>query len=81
VPSEDKYIARVSRMISRWAGQRLTYTRKNTIEGEVLQHTPPAAGEMDAEQGVYIEPPKALPILARCEVLVVGAGPAGLSAA
>ena len=35
----------------------------------------------DAEQGIYIEPPKALPILASCEVLVVGAGPAGLSAA
>jgi ribulose 1,5-bisphosphate synthetase/thiazole synthase len=68
-------------MISRWAGKRLTFTRKNTIEGEVLQHTPPAAGEMDAEQAVYIEPPKALPILASCEVLVVGAGPAGLSAA
>ena len=81
MPSEDKYIARVSRMISRWAGQRVTFTRKNTIEGEVLQHTPPATGEMDAEQGVYIEPPKALPILATCEVLVVGAGPAGLSAA
>jgi len=80
VPSEDKYLARITRMIDRGIGKRLTFTRKNTIEGEVLQHTPPAAGEMDAEQGVYIEPPKALPILASCEVLVVGAGPAGLSA-
>jgi ribulose 1,5-bisphosphate synthetase/thiazole synthase len=78
---EEKYSGRVSRMISRWAGKRQTFTRKSTDEGEVLQHTPPAAGEMDAAQGVYIEPPKALPILTTCEVLVVGAGPAGLSAA
>ena len=81
MPSDDKYLARITRMIDRGVGKRLTFTRKNTNEGEVLQHTPPAAGEMDAEQGVYIEPPKALPILASCEVLVVGAGPAGLSAA
>ena len=78
---DDKYTGRVARMIQRWAGKRLTFNRKSTDEGQVLQHTPPAPGEMDAEQGVYIEPPKALPILAECEVLVVGAGPAGLSAA
>ena len=69
---EDKFPGRVARMISRWAGQRLTFTRKTTTEGEVLQHTPPAPGEMDADKGVYIEAPKALPILAECEVLVVG---------
>jgi ribulose 1,5-bisphosphate synthetase/thiazole synthase len=79
--NDDTYTGRVARMISRWAGQRITFTRKHTDEGEVLQHPPPAAGEMDAEQGMYLEPPKALPILAVCEVLVVGAGPAGLSAA
>lgn len=80
-PSSDKYPARIARMLSRWAGQRLTFTRKSGAEGAVLQHQPPAPGEMDAAQGLYIEPPKALPILAECEVLVVGAGPAGLSAA
>lgn len=80
-PTPDKYPARIARMISRWAGQRLTFTRKQGDEGAVLQHQPPAPGEMDPAQGVYIEPPKALPILASCEVLVVGAGPAGLSAA
>lgn len=77
----DKFTGRLDRMVGRWAGKRQTFTRKNTTEGEVLQHTPPPAGEMDAQQGVYIEPPKALSILAECEVLVVGAGPAGLSAA
>lgn len=78
---QDKYISRVERMVKRWAGKRLTFNRRTTDEGQILQHTPPAPGEMDEEQGVYIEPPKALPILAECEVLVVGAGPAGLSAA
>jgi ribulose 1,5-bisphosphate synthetase/thiazole synthase len=81
VPSEDKYLSRIARMIRRGAGQRLTSARQHTLEGEVLQHTPPTAGVMDAKRDVYIEPAKALPILARCEVLVVGAGPAGLSAA
>jgi len=81
VTDQDKYISRVERMVKRWAGKRLTFNRRTTDEGQILQHTPPAPGEMDEEQGVYIEPPKALPILAECEVLVVGAGPAGLSAA
>ena len=77
----NTYTSRVARMLSRWAGQRLSFTRRHTEEGEVLQHSPPPAGEMDNAQGLYIEPPKALPILTECEVLVVGAGPAGLSAA
>ena len=64
----DKITSRIARMVSRWAGQRSTFTRENTAEGDVLQHAPPAAGEMDAEQGLYIEPPKALPLLAQCEV-------------
>lgn len=80
-PDSNPYAGRVARMLTRWAGKRLTFSRKSTDEGEVLQHTPPDAGELDAEQRVYIEPPKALPILAECDVLVVGAGPAGLSAA
>ena len=81
MPEDNQYQNRVQRMVSRWAGQRSTFTRKNTEEGAVLQHTAPPPGSMDAEQGVYIEPARPLPILARCQVLVVGAGPAGLSAA
>jgi ribulose 1,5-bisphosphate synthetase/thiazole synthase len=78
---EDKYTGRVERMLKRWAGKRLTIHRKTTDEGQILQHSPPAPGELDVAQGIYIEPPKALPILAVCEVLVVGAGPSGLAAA
>jgi ribulose 1,5-bisphosphate synthetase/thiazole synthase len=77
----DKFLSRAQRMVDRWAGKRSTVVRKNTHEGEVLQHTAAARGAVDTAQDQYIEPAKALPILARCEVLVVGAGPAGLSAA
>jgi ribulose 1,5-bisphosphate synthetase/thiazole synthase len=78
---EDKYKARTERMLARWAGKRIPVVRKNTEEGEILRQVPPEPGELDAEQGHYLEPAKALPILAQCDVLVVGAGPAGLSAA
>jgi hypothetical protein len=78
---EEKYIARTERMLTRWSGQRLPVTRKQTTEGEVIRHTPPAAGELDAEHGQYMEPARPLPVLAACDVLVLGAGPAGLSVA
>jgi NADPH-dependent 2,4-dienoyl-CoA reductase/sulfur reductase-like enzyme len=78
---EDKYIARTERMLTRWSGQRLSVTRRATTEGDLIRHTPPAAGKIDLESGNYIEPARELPILAQCDVLVVGAGPAGLSAA
>lgn len=74
---EDKYVARTERMISRWAGKRLTYERKATPEGSIMQHERPQVGELNDIEGVYIEKPRALPILERCDVLVVGAGPAG----
>ena len=78
---EEKYIARTERMLTRWSGQRLAVTRKQTTEGDVMRHTPPAVGELDLENGQYMEPARPLPVLASCDVLVVGAGPAGLSAA
>ena len=78
---DDKYIARTERMLSRWAGKRTAITRSNTAEGEVMRHSPPARGELNSVEGQYVEPARALPILAQCDVLVVGAGPAGLSAA
>jgi ribulose 1,5-bisphosphate synthetase/thiazole synthase len=78
---EEKYKARVERMVTRWAGQRITVNRESTPEGNVMRHTAPAAGEFSENDGLYIEPAKALPILAECDVLVVGAGPSGLSAA
>ena len=78
---QDKYVAKAQRMLQRWAGKRVDVSRERTTEGDVVRHTPAAPGELDPTQGLYIEPAKALPILAQCDVLVVGAGPSGLSAA
>ena len=78
---EDKFEARAQRMLTRWAGQRMPVSRRETAEGEVLRHAPPAVGALDASLQVYHEPAKALPVLTTCDVLVVGAGPAGISAA
>ena len=50
---EEKYIARTERMLTRWSGQRLSVTRKQTTEGDVMRHTPPAVGQLDAENGQY----------------------------
>ena len=78
---EDKYAARAQRMVTRWSGQRMPVSRRETAEGEVLRHAAPSVGALDAAEQVYHEPAKALPVLTRCDVLVVGAGPAGISAA
>jgi ribulose 1,5-bisphosphate synthetase/thiazole synthase len=78
---EEKYKARAERMITRWAGQRITVNRESTTEGDVMRHTPPAPGEFVESNALYLEPAKALPILAECDVLVVGGGPSGLAAA
>ena len=78
---EDKFEARAQRMLTRWAGQRMPVSRRETAEGEVLRHAPPRVGALDASLQVYHEPAKALPVLTTCDVLVVGAGPAGISAA
>ena len=78
---EDKYAARAQRMVTRWSGQRMPVSRRETVEGDVLRHAAPAVGQLDASAQVYHEPAKALPVLTSCDVLVVGAGPAGISAA
>ena len=78
---EDKFEVRAQRMLTRWAGQRMPVSRRQTAEGEVLRQAPPSVGALDAALQVYHEPAKALPVLTSCDVLVVGAGPAGISAA
>ena len=78
---EDKYAARAQRLLTRWSGQRMPVQRRQTEEGEVLRQNPPALGELAADAQTYQEPGKTLPVLTRCDVLVVGAGPAGISAA
>jgi ribulose 1,5-bisphosphate synthetase/thiazole synthase len=78
---DEKYQARTERMLSRWAGKQQLVVRQDAGEGQVLRQTPPAPGELDLQRTHYLEPARSIAVLASCEVLVVGAGPAGLSAA
>jgi len=70
-----KYAGKANRMIGRWAG----------VRGPARKSTPPTETVLVRENGTteefLTEPAKPLPIHARCEVLVVGGGPSGLSAA
>ena len=76
---EKKYEKSINRMINRWAGKKLEYERNfpdiETIDArdEIL------TGK--AEGSRVLEPAREIPVLDRCDVLVVGGGPAGLSAA
>jgi len=72
-----KYEGKARRMIGRWAGVRGPSRKNNTpTEGFYSRDST----ENDAEDTV-VEPSRSLPIHARCDVLVVGGGPSGLSAA
>jgi len=71
----EKYTGRAQRMIDRWSGVRGP-GRKNAAPREMV------LVKEDEEVGEFlVEPPKPIPVHARCEVLVVGGGPSGLSAA
>lgn len=73
------YKKRIQRMLSRWAGKRLDYQRKIDVNVQECTRDSQACF-LDSENRV-VEPQKTLPILDRCDVLVVGAGPSGISAA
>ncbi|MDG1957258.1 MAG: FAD-dependent oxidoreductase [Candidatus Binatia bacterium] len=76
---EKKYDKQVRRMVSRWAGAPGKGAPARS-EGEVLHRQdiplPPTIGSVSVQ-----EAPREIPVQASCDVLVVGAGPAGLSAA
>lgn len=76
---EIQYQKRCERLLNRWAGVKTpksnttkklgTLTQKQTISNNLTQ------------DDVIYESPKKTPIHSRCDVLIVGGGPAGLSAA
>ena len=77
--NEKKYEGSINRMIDRWAGKKKEYER-NFPDIELID----ARDQImpgKAEGLKVIEPAKEIPVLAECDVLVVGGGPAGLSAA
>ena len=78
---DDKYLDRAARMLSRWAGQKQTVVRPDGVTEETLRRAPSLPGQLNAAEALYQEQPRPIPVLAECDVLVVGGGPAGLSAA
>jgi len=79
----QKYEARAKRVVERWAGERQTVPDRSNLKSEVKCRagSTTAVNRVNVFAQHILEPAKKLPILDRCEVLVVGAGPAGLSAA
>ena len=78
--TKTKYAKRARRMIDRWRGTQQAVTRKPITNELMLNRFSP-----DHDQSHYSschnEPSRSLPVFAECEVLVVGGGPSGISAA
>ena len=74
--NQNKYHQKISRMIKRWAGVKGP-SRKNKLPSEKIG----TKKEFSKVGDTITEPSKDIPILATCDVLVVGGGPAGISAA
>jgi len=93
MPQDDKNDKMVDRMLSRKSGVRNSAKAQTSRPaGDIIsrQFTPSASQAVTtaAQRRIsnltakfYIEPSKKLPVLDVCDVLVIGAGPAGLSAA
>lgn len=78
---EINYEERAERMINRWAGvQSAPRSDADRQVNEIFTDRSASANGLDHQECI-IETPKKVPILAKCQVLVVGGGPSGLSAA
>mmetsp|Transcript_98055 Transcript_98055/g.282858 ORF Transcript_98055/g.282858 Transcript_98055/m.282858 type:complete len:532 (+) Transcript_98055:94-1689(+) len=78
----QKYESRARRAVARWSGERQKVPDRSHLKAE-LRCRPggSSAGRVKVLAKHIVEPTKEVPIMDRCEVLVVGGGPAGLSAA
>lgn len=74
---EKKYVDRASRMIRRWAGEKIVPNRKVLKKEQFLNRS---LIEND-NRPTIVEPSRTIPILDECDVLVVGGGPSGICAA
>lgn len=77
VQVEDKYKKRTQRMIERWAGKQQQVQRNNPVSEVVLSRS----SIVRNYASYYDEQSRSVPIYAECDVLVVGGGPSGISAA
>ena len=78
--NQNQYIGRAQRMVERWAGVR-TEAGRNNPSMEFNQQRSAPLPYIDRDTRRIVEPQKDIPVLDDCDVLVVGGGPAGISAA
>jgi len=77
---KNPYNDRAKRMVERWAGKRIKAARNpRPMEINYQRSSPHPFIDQDTNQ--IVEPQKNIPVLDVCDVLVIGSGPAGLSAA
>ena len=73
------YQKNINRMVSRMSGQKSQVkSRYNNRVNMIKNHL---NYQGDNASSIYVEPQKSIPITHRCNVCVVGGGPAGISAA
>jgi len=77
IQQEEKYVKRINRMVDRWSGKQQQINRKNPINEIILNRN----SLTQDYSSFYNETSKSIPFFAECEVLVVGGGPSGISAA
>lgn len=73
------YEDRAKRMIERWAGKCSDNNRSHPTKETDFQRSAPHA-YIDQDTRKIVEPQRNIPVLDNCDVLVIGGGPAGLSA-
>lgn len=77
-----KYESRARRAVTRWTGERQEVPDRKNLESHIKCRSPAEArGRVEVLARHIVEPVREVPILDRCQVLVVGGGPSGLSAA
>ncbi len=77
---KNLYKGRAKRMVERWAGKRIEANRNNpSVQINHQRSAPHPLIDRDTNQ--IVEPKRNIPVLDECDVIVTGAGPAGLSAA
>lgn len=79
----EQYAGRARRMLLRSAGVKgpLRSDKEPPVEITAREHATTDWATDEEGASVVVEPPRRTPVLASCDVLVIGSGPAGLSAA
>ena len=77
---KNPYNGRAKRMVERWAGKRMETNRNQPSTETNYQRSAPHPF-IDQDTSHIVEPQRNIPVLDACDVLVIGGGPAGLSAA